>query len=118
MRLAVGPGTAGMARAAIRDSLPSASRTVVADAELLTSELVTNAIRHSGLGPKDTVGLNIDVMPKWVRVAVLDEGPGFERRPRPRGPDGGWGLFLVDTVSYRWGVNDGGITEVWFELHL
>ena len=79
------------------------------------SELVTNAVRH---GVADHVALNVRVLPEWIRVDVADEGPGFTsgRNPETPGVDGGWGLFLVDQLAKRWGVQDEGGTHVWFEL--
>ena len=49
---------------------------------------------------------------------VTDPGPGFE--PKPVTPSfyqtGGWGLYLVEQLSDRWGVIRGKATTVWFEL--
>jgi anti-sigma regulatory factor (Ser/Thr protein kinase) len=93
------------------------------DATLLTNELVTNSIRHAGLGPGDT----IDVTATWsgtrLRVIVRDSGSGDlpERivagsiRPSP-GAQSGWGLYLVDTLASRWGTSLGGSAGFWFEL--
>ena len=48
---------------------------------------------------------------------VVDEGQGFEREVRVRGPEevGGRGLQIVDALSSRWGIHEG-TTHVWFEL--
>jgi serine/threonine-protein kinase RsbW len=116
--LPVGAGAPAVARAAIRDELAAVAPSVVGDAELLASELVTNAVRHAGLCAQDSVSLRIDLLPETVRVGVSDHGPGFERRARPRDRNGGWGLFIVDAVSDRWGVIRGHSNEVWFEIDL
>jgi anti-sigma regulatory factor (Ser/Thr protein kinase) len=116
MRLAVGPETAGVARAAIRDSLSTAPGSVVSDTELLATELVTNVVRHAGLGPDDTLELSIDVDADLVRVGVLDHGAGFEKGLKRRDERGGWGLFLVQEVSDRWGVTKTLSNKVWFEI--
>jgi anti-sigma regulatory factor (Ser/Thr protein kinase) len=119
MLLAVEPGSAGIARAAIRDELPEdMAPAVVTQAELLTSELVSNAVRHAGMSAGDTLELNVDLTPELLRVGLLDDGPGFEKDVRSRDEQGGWGLLLVETVSDRWGVNRGERTEVWFEIDL
>jgi hypothetical protein len=49
---------------------------------------------------------------------VTDIGPGFQARPRrpDDDPGSGWGLFLVEQLSDRWGVELNGATQVWFEL--
>ena len=40
--------------------------------------------------------------------------------PKKRDADktkvGGWGLYLVDQLADRWGVNRGKLTRVWFEI--
>jgi anti-sigma regulatory factor (Ser/Thr protein kinase) len=83
---------------------------------LLVTELVTNSVRHTGA---HTIVLRILVGRSAVWTEVTDAGPGFD----PPGSaaaatDGtGWGLFLVERLADRWGVNqsDAG-TKVWFEL--
>ena len=57
---------------------------------------------------------------RLLHVSVFD--PGGESEPQVKKPDievpGGVGLFLVDQLSSRWGVDRGrnGSTQVWFEL--
>jgi anti-sigma regulatory factor (Ser/Thr protein kinase) len=84
---------------------------------LLVTELVTNAILHAG-APGAPVLLRIETGPARLRVEVHDRGPGFEIRgePKPRGSRGGYGLFLVERMSSRWGVDRSEHTYVWFEL--
>lgn len=90
---------------------------------LLVSEIATNAVRHTGLisepGFGGEVGLRLTVSPGTVRVEVTDPGPGFERPGRPS-PDpergSGYGLYLVDKLTDRWGVDRGGPNRVWIEL--
>jgi serine/threonine-protein kinase RsbW len=111
------PTAAGAARAFVRDMLaPTLSPTQLDAAELLTSELMTNAIRHAGLMPQALIDLSIEVSPGTVHIDVTDAGVGFGRAtPDPR-PNGGWGLVLVDTVSDRWGVDPTAPHSVWFEI--
>jgi anti-sigma regulatory factor (Ser/Thr protein kinase) len=83
---------------------------------LLVTELVTNAVLHAG-APGSPVLLRVTVAPRHLRVEVHDRGPGFEmHKPKPRGSSGGYGLFLVERMSDRWGVHRDGDTYVWFEL--
>lgn len=83
-------------------------------AELLTSELVTNAVLH-GTGH---IQLRVAHEHTELRVEVRDDSP---RRPVPRPlrpySHDGRGLALVETLSSGWGVADElpGKT-VWFEL--
>lgn len=84
-------------------------------AELLTSELVTNALIHTDT---DAV-LTATVGPGGLRVEVRDF---VARRPRLRVPnadDGthGRGLVLVQSLADAWGVRAHGVGKaVWFEL--
>lgn len=83
-------------------------------ARLLTSELVTNAVLHG----RGRIRLRAELSEDRLLVEVFDDGDGFNWKPR--GPDGepgpgGWGLFLVEADSSRWGVGQEP-THVWFEL--
>jgi anti-sigma regulatory factor (Ser/Thr protein kinase) len=85
---------------------------------LLVSELVTNSIRHV-TGSKHPVVLEVRIGERNVRVEVHDGGAGFEPgTPEPRGAAGGFGLFLVERMASRWGVERRDGTRVWFELDL
>lgn len=85
---------------------------------LLLSELVTNAVTHSGA----TAGQPIDVRARIeegeiLRVEVTDRGEGFDVADvDTTTPHGGFGLYLVADAATRWGVDRGGATTVWFEL--
>ena len=112
-------GAAAAARRALREGngmLPPAIRD---DVLLLVTELVTNAVRHAGAGPERPLQVQLLHGPGWVVVAVADEGPGFTWHPSPSAGNesGGWGLFLVDQIADRWGVEcTTSGTCVWFEI--
>jgi anti-sigma regulatory factor (Ser/Thr protein kinase) len=108
-----------VARLAVRERLsPYLSDAKLGDAVLLTSELVTNAVRHAHLGESDEIRLEVTTEPHAVRVTVIDEGPGFDPDgARPHRDTGGWGLKLVDALSDRWGTQ-AAPHGVWFELDL
>ncbi len=96
------------------------SRAILDDTLLLVSELVTNSVRHTGQGPDGWVRMVVSRSGEHVRVEVSDPGPGFEPA-HIRTPSihqiSGWGLYLVEQVASRWGVEDGGPgTLVWFEV--
>ena len=84
-------------------------------AQLCVSELVTNAVIHTGTAPAVTVRLDDD----YILVLVADQGGGPVRRSEEAEPDdiSGRGLALVDALSTAWSAErnaDG--TTVWFEL--
>ncbi|MFI9804484.1 ATP-binding protein [Streptomyces sp. NPDC052301] len=84
-------------------------------AELLASELVTNALLHTD----DEAVLTAVVEPGGLRVEVRDF---TGRRPELRAPDAeddthGRGLVLVQSLADAWGVRPHGVGKsVWFEL--
>jgi anti-sigma regulatory factor (Ser/Thr protein kinase) len=113
------PGSVGRARDALDRFGDHVDERRMGDLRLLVSEVVTNAVRHAGMDPDDTILLEIaDGAGGSVRVEVSDSGSGFI--PKQRDPDlerpGGWGLYLVEELADRWGVETGGRTLVWFEL--
>ena len=108
----------GEARRHVRDQLSnSLPGQAVAEIELLTSELVSNAVRHSRTDGDGTIGLHIGVGSGTIRISVVDGGAGFEPAERVRDPndEGGWGLFLVEEISDRWGIEKDP-HRVWFEI--
>jgi len=87
---------------------------VIPDAELLVSELVTNAVLHARSASRVT----IERQGATLRISVFDTSP---TRPRLRnyGPEAvtGRGLLLVDRISDRWGVEQVPTGKtVWFEI--
>lgn len=82
-------------------------------AELLVSELVTNAVMHG----QGKITLRAQADEDRVLVEVIDEGRGFERTVRHDDFEavGGRGLAIVDAEASRWGIHEG-TTHVWFEL--
>jgi serine/threonine-protein kinase RsbW len=89
-------------------------------AVLLTSELVTNAVRHSKSREAGGVVLVVVLeIADGVRVEVTDEGSDLSS-PVVKGDtfaSDGHGLFLVETMARQWGyLRDAGGTMVWFQL--
>lgn len=83
-------------------------------AELLTSEVVTNAVVHA----HSSVRISVEGVADGVRVSVADSDPLIPALRRPvDDAEHGRGLHLVDTLAARWGVEPGdGGKSVWFEL--
>ena len=86
---------------------------------LVFSELMTNAIRHSGAPENDPLEVLLEIGGPSVRGSVTDRGAGFEPRSvrsRP-GDEGGYGLRIVDRIATKWGADHLDTrTTVWFEL--
>ena len=84
---------------------------------LLVSELVGNAVRHTGAR---VFGLRMLRRRGWVRIEVRDPSRGLPCLMPVREMDvSGRGLFLVDKLSDRWGVDllPRGKTT-WFEMRV
>jgi anti-sigma regulatory factor (Ser/Thr protein kinase) len=87
------------------------------DAELLTCELVTNAIRHA----TDAVGVTVTVVShgQLVHVDVIDDGQaGLPHwREASVADENGRGFQLVNEIASRWGFfREQAGTCVWFEI--
>ncbi len=87
---------------------------LIADAELLVTELVTNALRHG----RGDVGVRLSFINGHLRIEVCDDSPEV---PEPRAAasldESGRGLFLVQAVADDWGVTNNGMTT-WCSLAL
>lgn len=111
------PTSVGAARRFVRDVLMSRQvpDVVVATVELLTSEVVTNAIIHGQSGPQLAVTIDECV----VRVAVEDRSPAVPvRRLANLDAVSGRGVVIVEELASAWGVERerDGAKRVWFEV--
>ncbi|MFJ7236674.1 ATP-binding protein [Streptomyces olivaceus] len=101
------PASVSRARRIVVESLPGALRPHLGDdLRLLTSELVTNAIRH-GTCPADDSLIELVLWPAdghyWL--AVSDSGTGKPAVAYPgTDAEGGRGLLLVDNLAAAWTV--------------
>ncbi|MFF8034169.1 MULTISPECIES: ATP-binding protein [unclassified Streptomyces] len=87
------------------------------NAVLLVSELVGNAVRHTGAR---VFGLRMQRRRGWIRVEVRDPSRGLPCLMPVHDLDvSGRGLFLVDELADRWGVDllARGKTT-WFEMRV
>jgi anti-sigma regulatory factor (Ser/Thr protein kinase) len=86
----------------------------VSVAELLVSELVTNAILHA----HTVIEVTVDQHDDLVRVSVADNSPRSLRKRHHSVDSGtGRGLWLVERLATRWGVEPTSSGKVvWFEL--
>jgi anti-sigma regulatory factor (Ser/Thr protein kinase) len=114
-RLSLDPVEVGRARAVVREQLHEWRLSALADnAELMVSELITNAVRHAHsrqaelrLVRGDTLLCEVDDDDPTLPT-LLNAGPGDEF---------GRGLRVVSTLAREWGTSrtSAGKT-VWFEL--
>jgi anti-sigma regulatory factor (Ser/Thr protein kinase) len=96
--------------------------TILADATLIVSELVTNSVRHANVGVQKLLSVDVTTLEDRLRITVSDPGSPGEPRLVPAGPADthGFGLRLVDRLATAWGVTHEpvGTTQVWCEILL
>ncbi|WP_433549450.1 ATP-binding protein [Streptomyces sp. CA-294286] len=130
MAIAHGPAGVGAARRQMRAELyaKGVSESIIDDAVLILSELLSNACRHGRpLGNAAEVGEG-DVRAAWGvgptgRLTVEVTDGGGPTRPVPATPSvtarGGRGLNIISALAQAWGVRDdraSGEVTVWVEL--
>jgi len=95
--------------------VPAAARR---DAELVVSELVTNALQHADVDRDELIEVCVTRLQTRLRIDVTD-GKGFPnasadaRDGRPGG--GGFGLRIVTSVAVHWHASDG-VTTAWIAI--
>lgn len=110
------PSEAERARRQVAAVCSGLAGDVLATAQLLTSELFSNALDH-GAGD---ITLLVSRRPGELRVEVADHSPDRPKvRPVTLGNVRGRGLMILEALALRWGVepcpgNDG--KAVWFTL--
>ena len=87
---------------------------------LLTTELVTNALRHSPPLPDGTIGLHLERDDHSIRVGVTDGGTHLDPNALTfdTAADGEFGMYFVDHLADRWGFSLDGVKGVWFGMDL
>lgn len=104
------------ARRAVAQACRGLARDTVATAQLLASELFTNALDHG----EGEITLRVTRLPGELRVDVSDCS---RQRPRVRpvtlNDVRGRGLMILEALAVRWGVDElpgGNGKTVWFTL--
>jgi histidine kinase-like protein len=90
-----------LARQFVRAALADCPR--AEDLALATTELASNAVRHSAAGQDGMFTVTVRTAPRWARVEVTDPGPATG----PPNPGNGWGLSIVAAVTDRRGTSHG-----------
>lgn len=116
-RLDATPDSAALARRFVREVLDAWDCDDPEEvALLLTSEVVSNAVRHAAT--ELAVRLHLDEETATLRIEVADADATMPQ-VRDQSPDatGGRGLVLVEALAERWGADRTATGKVvWFEL--
>jgi anti-sigma regulatory factor (Ser/Thr protein kinase) len=109
------------APAAVRHALGQIDRLsrFLDDGLLVASELVTNAVLHSGCAVGHEIEVSANLSDDRLLISVHD--PGLSGREATHqasghGRGGGWGLEIVDRLAVRWGAERPDGYRVWAEL--
>jgi anti-sigma regulatory factor (Ser/Thr protein kinase) len=93
----------------------SMERSLLDDLTLLASEVVTNAVQHSGRPNGDPLDVQTTVIDGVLRLEVTDRGVGVhELEARSLKPPSGLGY--VEILSDRWSSRANGSFQVWLEI--
>jgi anti-sigma regulatory factor (Ser/Thr protein kinase) len=104
----------------VRDALAELDPTewVIGDVMLVASELVTNAVLHSGCFDHHMLDVDVRLEDERITLSVRDPGlSGQSARPATaQRRTGGWGLQIVEQLAARWGAERGEGYRVWAEI--
>jgi len=93
--------------------------TVRTEAKLVASELVSNAVRHSGCGPRHEIDVRVRLSSELFEIAVRDPGlSDHVPEVRETAEDGGFGLAIVNEIAYRWGTTRSDGQVVWAQVSI
>lgn len=116
VELPADPLSIGVARALVRSLAPRLSPDRLRRAELVVSEVVTNAVRHSAPDATADIPIRLELVVgrDGVEGRVHDRGEPFTPGARPSGPDepGGFGLFVVSRLTRDWSLTHDGTGNV------
>jgi anti-sigma regulatory factor (Ser/Thr protein kinase) len=110
-------GSIAAARKMVRTMTSECEPDVAAVAELLTDELLTNAVQHGGgqfslEAAIESSRLRVVVSDLWSSAPVTVYPPGHEL-------EHGRGMTIIDAMATKWGVERlDSEKSVWFELDL
>jgi anti-sigma regulatory factor (Ser/Thr protein kinase) len=93
---------------------------IIGDAMLVASELVTNAVRHSGCRPDDVLDIAVTRQDEHLLISVRDPGASGRTAQLTEADAGfgGLGLRIVELLADRWGHERDDGYRVWARLPL
>lgn len=110
----------GIARRVMAHQLTEhgARRGLIEDAELVLSELVTNALQHGSSDAHEDLEVSWALSGDRLQLSVLDGGDGGDlvAKAAPSDALSGRGLAIVDCLCEQWSVAHDGGTRVTAEL--
>jgi serine/threonine-protein kinase RsbW len=104
------PASVGKVRREVVNDLQTRDlpEAIVDEAEIVASELLTNAVRHARPLSDGTIRVRWKIRGEVVEVEVTDGGGESVPRPAPRTVwlSSGRGLRIVRSIAHEWGVTE------------
>lgn len=93
---------------------------MLGDVMLVASELVTNAVLHSGCLDEHVLRVRACLNDSHIKISVWDPGlsGGNAQVVGDDGDAGGWGLMIVEQLAANWGAQRSDGYQVWAEMPL
>ena len=112
------PQAVGAARRVLREWERQFDPVLFYDLSLCVSELVTNRVQHGDPAAHSYIELTVCRSERLVRAQISEPCDDVVMATPSTMTAGDWGMFIVDRVADRWGVDHGAGTLVWCEIDL
>jgi anti-sigma regulatory factor (Ser/Thr protein kinase) len=112
------PQAVGAARRALREWENHFEPELFYDLSLCVSELVTKSVQHAELPGAEEIELAVLRHDEFVRVEVAERRQDAIVTTPAAMESSDWGMFIVDRVADRWGVDRSIGTCMWCEIDL
>jgi len=112
------PQAVGAARRALREWEGHFEPELFYDLSLCVSELVTKSVQHTKPASVDEIELAVSRHDELVRAEVMEHRRDVVVTQPAQMQNSDWGMFIVDRVADRWGVDRSVGTRLWCEIDL
>jgi hypothetical protein len=112
------PQAVGAGRRSLREWEDHFEPELFYDISLCVSELVTKSVQNSRSAAVEQIELGVYRDKRLVRAEVMEHRADVAVSKPPAMDSEDWGMFIVDRVADRWGVERGMGTLVWCEFDL
>jgi anti-sigma regulatory factor (Ser/Thr protein kinase) len=109
------PQAVGAARRAVREWERYFQPDLFYDLSLCVSELVTSRVQHAA---GNEIELSVRRDERLVRAEISDPRGDVVVTEPPVTSAADWGMFIIDHLADRWGVDRSARTVVWCEIDL
>jgi anti-sigma regulatory factor (Ser/Thr protein kinase) len=112
------PQAVGAARRVLREWESHFDPLLFYDLSLCVSELVTNRVQHGDPAGRNEIELAVRRNELLVRAETSEPRPDLLLTTPAVMKSSDWGMFIVDRVADRWGIDHSDGSRVWCEIDL